>query len=250
MAVIPLSLMDQIYMPTGRLDNEEIHLANTVVEEGQVLLLTNEIMNIYLDNFRTVLSFLRFNIRTFNECITVVHALEKVLMRNKEYFLSEVTKLPKNKQAIVMNIRNRFDHPEQYVLDATHTEDYLRQIQLSIRYEVSQLGIFARQLKKKEEEILRKKIEEIKRYTTAQLEISLFVCCIERLSRGRTPSTDIVMSPVIQKLGEEGIDSGALDLLSEDELNCLVFNGDSGEALAIADNLATKVREQQTAKMR
>lgn len=243
--------------------NEDLAIilpAIDIVGLGSPIVLTDEIMDNYMDEIQEAISQIWVEANTIEYCELAIRALENIMVPNCEYLISQAKNLPQNLQKKIEDIAQHLNQPEDYVLHCQHINEYTHAVELSISSELSKLSIFSQDLQKKrqEEEAEKERIaqERIELYiqsidsqSSARLQIDLFLCSVEILSRGSTP-TNIPISPVMGRLRDEGIRSRDLNLLSQAALNRLVFDGASSEGLEIVDRLVAKLRDNRLAGLR
>lgn len=265
MAVIPPSFSDEynvmcVYESDEDFEAEqaaEEHFRpENIVDLEPIVPLTEELMIDYINGILENLSQIQDDITTLEGCEMVISALENILVPNCEYLLQMDKKIPVDLQQKMSAIANHITNAHEYVMHSTHRQNYVYAAEHCISSELTKLGMFAQDLaraKKREEAekqaFIQQFINQIPFQTIEEIERNLFIFCVEIQSRGMPLPPGSKISLALQKIGEEGLSSTHLKLISPDQIDFLARDGDSPEAMDIVENLITEVKSRPKVQM-
>ncbi len=198
------------------------------------------------------------------DCAMLQHALENLVVPSCEYLIESAHKLPEAYQEALCNISEHLVHSEMYVVHSSHSDEYVKIVEAGIRRSLSQLSLFSEKYVKDREEKLaleqaRKKqeadqklqalIQKTSEMSDEQIMEALFYTQILVVNRGGDSSKFGSISAAQQQIHEHNISVEQLFGLNPEQLNCLIFDGCSREALEIVEDLVASLMPVMCAPM-
>lgn len=192
------------------------------------------------------------------------HALENLVVPSCEYLIEFSHKVPENYQEALCNISEHLSHSEMYVVHPSHSDAYVKIVEAGIDRSLSQLSLFSEKYAKDREaklalEQVRKKqeadqklqtlIQKTSEMSDAQIMEALFYTQILVVNRGGDSSKFGSISAAQQQIHEHNISVEQLFALNPEQLNCLIFDGCSREALETVEDLVASLMPVMYAPM-